>query len=178
MTEFEYYLEIKLDDDFPEDLKEYYKEYNCNGEDSGVDLVIPNDVLCNTDSVNTINHKISCQLCLYKNGEFIKYMPYWLLPRSSISKTPYRMANSVGLIDKGYRGNIMAKVDLLNNPENKNFSRMTKKEISFSTINTITKGTRMFQIASGDLTPIDGIRIVSELSKTIRDDGGFGSTGK
>ena len=33
------------------------------------------------------------------------------MPRSSISKTPLRMSNSVGLIDGGYRGEIMASVD-------------------------------------------------------------------
>jgi dUTPase len=29
---------------------------------------------------------------------------YWLLPRSSIYKTGYSMANSVGVIDRSYRG--------------------------------------------------------------------------
>ena len=33
------------------------------------------------------------------------------MPRSSISKTPLRLANAVGLIDAGYRGEIMAAVD-------------------------------------------------------------------
>ena len=36
---------------------------------------------------------------------------YYLYPRSSISKTPLRLCNSVGIIDAGYRGNIMAFVD-------------------------------------------------------------------
>ena len=41
------------------------------------------------------------------------YLPtsYMLVPRSSISKTPLRMANSIGIIDAGYRGEIMAAVD-------------------------------------------------------------------
>lgn len=33
-----------------------------------------------------------------------------LYPRSSISKTPYMLANSVGVIDAGYRGEVIAKL--------------------------------------------------------------------
>ena len=33
---------------------------------------------------------------------------YYLYPRSSISKTPLRMSNSTGIIDAGYRGEIIA----------------------------------------------------------------------
>ena len=35
---------------------------------------------------------------------------YFMYPRSSISKTPLRLINSVGIIDKDYRGNVMGKV--------------------------------------------------------------------
>jgi dUTP pyrophosphatase len=34
-----------------------------------------------------------------------------LYPRSSLSKTPYMLANSVGVIDAGYRGEVMAKLN-------------------------------------------------------------------
>ena len=34
-----------------------------------------------------------------------------VMPGSSISKTPLRMSNSIGLIDAGYRGNIMVALD-------------------------------------------------------------------
>ena len=37
-----------------------------------------------------------------------KNIGYYLYPRSSISKTPLILANSVGIIDSGYRGNIKA----------------------------------------------------------------------
>ena len=50
-----------------------------------------------------INLGISC--------ETMEKRPYFLMPRSSISKTPLRLCNSVGLIDAGYRGEIMAAVD-------------------------------------------------------------------
>ena len=73
---------------------------------------------------------------------------YYLYPRSSISKTPLIMANSVGIIDKDYRGNIMAKVR--NIPlKNKDY----EKESYFESYH-IEKGTRLFQICSPDLSPL------------------------
>ena len=84
---------------------------------------------------------------------------YYLYPRSSISKTPLRMSNSVGIIDAGYRGEIIAKVDNLSNDDYK-----------------IEKGTRLFQICDASLEPIE-LRIVDKLSETTRGVGGFGSTG-
>lgn len=158
-----YILEVMLDEDFPSDIKSHYLDYVCNGCDSGIDLIIPQNVVCNPHGTTTINHKISCQMSKYINNEFVGYVGYWLVPRSSISKSSYRMANSIGLIDSGYRGNIMAKVD-------------TIPEVTIETI--IEHGTRMFQIAVGDLTPISEVRVVSDLTKTERGDGGFGSTGK
>lgn len=159
---FKYILEVKLDEDFPEELKDYYLNYNCNGQDSGIDLIIPEDIFTNFPQVATINHKISCQMIRQNSDNTEQYVSYWLLPRSSISKTNYRMANSVGLIDSGYRGNIMAKVDLV----------VDNKEDKY-----LLSTTRLFQIATGDLTPISEVRVVSELSKTDRGSGGFGSTG-
>ena len=58
------------------------------------------------------------------------------------------MANSIGIIDKGYRGKIMAKVDNI-------------KTESF----IIKKGTRLFQIVSPIMLPIN-ITIVNKLSET------------
>ena len=94
------------------------------------------------------------------------------LPRSSISKTNLRMANSVGLIDSGYRGNIMAKVDMkprFGVEENRVVVADFKEEVK--------QYTRLFQIAAPDLTPISSINVVSTLSETERGAGGFGSTG-
>ncbi len=86
---------------------------------------------------------------------------YLLVPRSSIVKTPFRMSNSVGIIDAGYRGNIMAYVDKIN-------------DIS----GIIQENERLFQIVLPNLKPIDRIEIVDELSSSSRGIGGFGSTGK
>jgi dUTP pyrophosphatase len=86
---------------------------------------------------------------------------YYLYPRSSISKTNFMMANSVGIIDAGYRGNIMAKI----------------RNMSLQGISKVSENDKMFQICSPDLKPIK-IELVNELSETSRGDGGFGSTNK
>ena len=90
------------------------------------------------------------------------YLPtsYMLVPRSSISKTPLRMANSIGIIDAGYRGEIMAAVD---NRGDKDYM--------------IVPGQRLFQIVHPTLCPFN-VGVVDKLSETDRGDGGFGSTGK
>ena len=86
--------------------------------------------------------------------------PYLLMPRSSIAKTPLRLSNSIGLIDSGYRGEIMAAVDNI------------KKEDY-----TVDPGQRLFQLVAMDGAPIH-FELVDELSDTSRGSGGFGSTGK
>jgi len=91
-----------------------------------------------------------------------RFRAYWMLPRSSISKTHLRMANSVGLIDAGYRGPLLAMV----------YSTGVDVSVGF--------GDRYFQIAAADLLPFERIEIVDEIpgGATIRGDGGFGSTGR
>ena len=77
-----------------------------------------------------------------------------------ISKTPLRLSNSIGLIDGGYRGEIMASCDNI-------------KDFIFD----IKKGDRLFQLVATDNSPIS-YQLVDGLSNTSRGSGGFGSTGK
>ena len=90
------------------------------------------------------------------------FRAYWMLPRSSISKTPLRLANSVGLIDAGYRGTLLAAVD--------NHSAAAYD---------VQAGERLVQVSAPDLLPWDDIQVVSEIpgGSTLRGAGGFGSTG-
>jgi dUTP pyrophosphatase len=67
------------------------------------------------------------------------------------------MANSVGIIDAGYRGNIMAKIRCFDQNNA-----------------TLSRGS-YFQIVAPDLGPIK-VNIVSELKDTSRNENGFGST--
>ena len=120
--------------------------------DAGLDLFIINQLTIQPGETVLIKSNIACE---NTDGK-----PYLLMPRSSISKTPLRQCNSVGLIDAGYRGEIMAAVDNI-------------KKTPF----TINPGQRFFQLVSMDGGPIS-FEIVPELSETARGQGGFGSTGK
>ena len=77
-----------------------------------------------------------------------------------VSKTPLRLCNAIGLIDAGYRGEIMAAVDNI-------------KQESYE----LEKGQRLFQLVSMDGGPIY-FELVDILSTSKRGEGGFGSTGK
>jgi dUTP pyrophosphatase len=156
-----YTLFVKMQNDMPEEIKQYYNTAKSNYEgDSGFDLPIINNM--NINSITPIDFGISCAMF---NNEKNKYCSYYLYPRSSLSKYPLMLANHVGIIDAGYRGNLMAKVRYLafdNNNE--------------SSIN-IDKGTKLFQICSPDLEPFN-VKIVNELPESSRGSNGFGSTGK
>lgn len=83
-----------------------------------------------------------------------------LLPRSSVSKTSLALANSVGVIDSGYRGEIMLKY------------RQT------GDANPIYRsGDRVGQLMIMPYPKIEFIE-ADELSTTDRGSGGFGSTGQ
>ena len=85
---------------------------------------------------------------------------FWLTPRSSIYKTGLMMANSIGVIDKSYRGELKAPV------------------WSMTANSDVVKGDRLFQIVAPDMGWIRNIRIVESMPGTQRGAGGFGSTGK
>jgi dUTP pyrophosphatase len=153
-----YILKIKIDHNAPDFVVEHYNNFiNHHQGDSGVDLIAPNNVEVISFKVGTVDHMIQCNM-MDSNGNDVSY---YLYPRSSISKTDFMMANSVGIIDAGYRGNIMAKV------------RNMSPDQSIKAV--IKKGDKLFQICAPDLKPIK-IMIVQGLSETTRGAGGFGST--
>ena len=120
--------------------------------DAGLDLFIIVKQTIGPNESTLIHLGISC--------ENIENKPYLLMPRSSIAKTPLRLSNSIGLIDAGYRGEIMAAVDNI-------------KNIPF----TLEVGQRLFQLVGMDGSEIN-FELVKNLSASSRGSGGFGSTGK
>jgi dUTP pyrophosphatase len=89
---------------------------------------------------------------------------YYMYPRSSISKTPLMLANHTGIIDSGYRGNLIAAVRYLPSTGNNTYEA--------------EKDTRLFQICHPQLCPIYVVLVdETQLSLTERGSGGFGSTG-
>ena len=135
-----------------EAAREFYRNHgHFHDGDAGLDLYVLEDITFAPGETKPIKLGISCEP---EDGR-----AYYLFPRSSISKTPLRMSNSIGLIDGGYRGEIMAMCDHI-------------KTGSY----TAEKGQRLFQLVATDSSPIH-YELVEDLSETTRGTGGFGSTG-
>lgn len=140
--------------------KKYYKENQIFHQgDSGFDLYIPCDVTFKPFETKFIDLQIQCEM---KNGE--NNVSYYLYPRSSIAKTPLFFANSVGIIDAGYRGNIIAALRYIPYADIMNMPYVLKKD------------TRIVQICAPTLSPFNS-ELVEILSNTTRGENGFGSTG-
>ena len=138
--------------------------------DAGFDLFLPKQEneykLLNNGTLKTlkIDFKVKCCAKIYKsqNKVFLN-TPFYTYARSSLSKMPLRLANNQGIIDAGYRGNLIGMFD------------------TYEENYKLEDYTRLLQICAPSLIPIY-VRIVDTLEelgeKTGRGEGGFGSTGK
>lgn len=111
-----------------------------------------------------VNYKINCSAKILTDTGKSYNTGYYIHPRSSLSLTPLRLANSTGIIDAGYRGDLIGMFDV---NENTKYSYKTHD--------------RYVQICAPGLIPIicELVNSIDELSEvTQRGNGGFGSTGK
>jgi dUTP pyrophosphatase len=107
---------------------------------------------------------------MYELSEFgetlySKPQSFYMYPRSSISKSNFRLANNVGIIDSGYRGNLGAYFDTFS---------------YYSDSYVMEKMSRYIQLCNSRLEPfkvviVDNVELLGE--PTARGTGGFGSTG-
>jgi dUTPase len=185
-----YILKVFVDSD-DEELKRLYEEkadeinkYYWNKSikeldkyyDAGFDLYCPESgSVCYGDSIK-INHRVKCSMkfVLDESADFgkktlidLNNVSYYTYPRSSTgSKTPLRLANSVGIIDAGYRGHLISV-----------FDHIKPNEGSFH----IEKYQRLMQVCSPNMTYpliVELVNSEEELSgPTARGSGGFGSKG-
>jgi dUTP pyrophosphatase len=134
--------------------------------DAGFDLFAPNGEFCEGGCVNKINFLVrtSAQM-VCENGKVFN-TGFQMCPRSSLSGTPLRLANSIGIIDSGYRGDLIGKFDckcdLDNDYEVKQYDKL-------------------LQIVAPSMVPIYVTIVNSESElgvETERGAGGFGSTGR
>lgn len=167
-------LRIKTDDIY---LQTMYKEKQNYITDAGFDLYCPERIVCIGHEKTTIDLGIKLEVVSKSQhiesyitleggkrlDESVKYeyTHYLMLPRSSFSHSTLLLCNSVGVIDKEYRGSLKAVVY--------NFERQNY---------IIEKGDRLFQLIFPTFQHIDGIELVDNLSVTHRNEGGFGSTGR
>jgi dUTP pyrophosphatase len=87
---------------------------------------------------------------------------FYVYPRSSISKTPLVLSNSIGIIDQGYRGIIKGA-----------FHSLTKATY------VVEKHTRLLQICHPSLLPflVELVDNKDDFTSSERGTEGFGSTG-
>ena len=134
--------------------------------DSGFDLLFPMDVTFDTEYVTKfVDLNIKSEM-VYVNFASDTYSgcAFNVHPRSSISKTPLMLANHTGIIDSGYRGNLIGAF------------RWLKYENTSSY--TVPQYTRLLQICHPTLCPIYVVLVDEDkLSTSERGSGGFGSTG-
>jgi dUTP pyrophosphatase len=162
---------LSFDEGFKEFLEKTEKNvFNHNKRitdshpDSGFDLLCPTGLELNAGSIsNKVHLGVRCAMYQRQSGSDVKIpLGFYLYPRSSTgSKTSLRLSNSVGIIDSGYRGELIGVFDASKNE-------------------TIIGGeTRLLQVCSGDLTPFEVkvVYSVDDLNVTTRGSGGFGSTG-
>ena len=155
----------ELEELYKEKIKEHNKQVlNDPFPNAGFDLFFPESVVFDTMDAKLVSMDIKCGMRIYDNG-LQKWINsgYYLYPRSSISKTPLLLANSTGIIDSGYRGNIMGA-----------FRNLHANNSSYS----VQKHHRLLQICGPSLQPLC-VEFVkpSFFESTTRENGGFGSTG-
>jgi len=127
--------------------------YAKNG-DAGMDLVA-------TSIISTTSTQITYGIGLAL--EIPKGFVGLIFPRSSVRKTRLMLSNCVGVVDSGYRGELQATFNKINNDS--------------VSENDYKVGDRIAQIM---IIPHPDIQFeeANELSDTERGEGGFGSTGK
>ena len=113
-----------------------------------------------------------------------------LFPRSSISKYNLLLCNSVGVIDCGYRGNIIARFKYVIQPEDMISRELIRDDSGFpvegrALINTkriYQKGDRIAQLVFLPSFPVEMNQITDENMENLypskRGANGFGSTGQ
>ena len=137
------------------DAAPFYKSGPLNTENAGFDLYVPQETVFLPGEKKLVSMGVSAVLI---DGDHMKN--YWMVPRSSISKTGLMVLNSVGVIDKSYRGELMAFL-----------WNTTDASV------VVAKGQRLVQIVAGDMGDMTSMTVVDCLPTSERGSGGFGSTG-
>ena len=162
---FWYELEIMVQDG--SQRADFYKDtYNMSDSNAGFDLYSNEDVTVE-QTPQFIPFGIVVRLLKVQHmpggtsNDYLKTEShFWLMPRSSIYKTGLMMANSTGVIDKSYRGELKAPV------------------WSMTANSKVSRGDRLFQIVAPDMGWIRTVKVVNSMPNSERGAGGFGSTGR
>ena len=141
-----------------EDAKPFYLSASRDNENAGYDLYVPAEVTFAPGQKILVTMGVKAVMSFAESSETCHYLMY---PRSSISKTGLMLCNSVGVIDRSYRGELMAYL------WNTNLNKPV----------TVKRGDRLVQIVAPDMGWISQTKVVDSLDETARGAGGFGSSG-
>ena len=122
------------------------------------------------NAVNKLDLKVCCSAKIFTDREKNFNTGYYMYPRSSLSKTQLRLANSVGIIDAGYRGHLMGMFDVVNIESEQGGADYHGQKYD-----------RYLQICAPGLIPIvvQIVNTINELGdETVRGGDGFGSSGR
>jgi len=152
-----------------------------NDEDSGLDILFPNDI--HFESFEQVKINLNIHARMYDRQEK-KFIAYYMALRSSVAKTPFIQPrdeiepslentkldqivqqNGVGIIDAPYQGSLRAPlINLTSEPQ------------------ILSSERALFQIIHPHLVPFDVERVdethFAFATETKRGEGGFGSTDK
>ncbi len=139
-----------------DDAKSYYSNGERSNDNAGFDLYVPEETVFAPGERKLVSMRVKAvmQRAGFKFSECpcdgcndaSEDVHYWMAPRSSLSKTGLILCNSMGVIDRTYRGELMAY--LWN-----------------STVGAVTvkKGDRLVQILAPNMGHIARIEVVSQL---------------
>ena len=111
-----------------------------------------------------------------------------VVPRSSLSKYPFSLANSVGIIDEHYRGEIMVPLRVLHSEQGHHkpttsyvsgmvdFKGMKPQNMQSLAFKILTETPSLFKLILRKRLDCE-FTLVEVLDETERGSGGFGSTG-
>lgn len=129
-------------------------------DDAGYDLRFAADTAVPPGGAAAARIPLGARIRCWEGGQFVAWD---LVPRSSIGKTPLIQANSPGVIDAGYTGEVLAQVRNLGSAEY-----------------VVERGAALFQAVAPSRKPARVIVVAANhpiFSGTARGSAGFGSTG-
>ncbi len=168
---------------------------------AGYDIVAVDDPTIVGDVGNEVTLEDGTKIPLYRSIQYLEYhtaikvQPKWneygeynhldLHPRSSVRKYNLLLANSIGVIDNDYRGEILVSFKYIFQPEDFTIT-FQEEEKGYKPIGLMAglnwgkvyrKGDKIAQLIAEKTNECNYV-FVSELTATARGEGGHGSTGQ
>ena len=84
-----------------------YKVLSNDLVDSGFDIILPKKTIFHGQDITFVDFELKVEMLFCEiDKHYVSNSPFFLIPRSSISKFPLILSNNIGIINSGYRGSI------------------------------------------------------------------------